>query len=218
MRHASLTSFVLGFLIAGLSAACSNASDTPPKAGTAKQASVQKANGQSSDRLKEDKGSDPKAKIAEDKSSDDANTDSDKVMPDDRTIDKATLGDSTTTSSVDQSNGTKSALKFSSESRDDNDAFIAIRVNGGAWTQQPWPDDGQTIEFPGVCVSNKTTTIEIKASHEHDAETMMGADLAVLSSTDSSARIGFEPTHCSGTGCQDDFIGTFSCSSGKLKI
>lgn len=224
MIHASTARLIVGLMTAAALTSCGS-QEQAPKAGTPKHANLQRNSDET--KASSDKTNAPTTKDEPVAATDDETTpdqaDSDEATKDETAKDDAadtadTKGGDSTKDTVDQANSKSSALTFTSEKRDDNDHFLAIRVNGGAWTQQPWPAKGQSVEFSGVCISNKTTTIEIKGLNQHNAETLIGPDLAVLSSTDNTARIGYEPTHCTGTGCQDDFLGTLSCSSGKLKI
>lgn len=115
---------------------------------------------------------------------------------------------------VDQANGSASDLKFTSTKRDDNDFFIAIKVGKKAWTQQMWPKEGESIEFPDACVG-KTTKIEVKVVHEDGQEFTTGSQLKVDGSG-SEVSVAFE--ELAGADTPDDLIGKLTCDKGKLSV
>ena len=204
MNFGTIVHLVLLYLILG-TAGCGTQSPAKPESRTKNRADLNSADSVLKDEVS---GDDDKEDKEEDEDEDDGIEDIEEEVSND---DDEDINDE----EADKDSGD---LVISAEETEHEDSKIAVRNEGGTWEEFTWPKSGSPITVKGVCRGSKAP-LEIRATSENgEAVTMPHPDLGILSQNKNNAKLGYEPTHCSGSKCQDDNIITLECTKGDLEF
>lgn len=182
----------------------------------AKQNTADPEREESTDRDIEMDDTDSDSKLKDDKNNEGSAADSDSEKPAPE-VDGTEVNDKK--AKVSNPNEKRTALAITSLRREDDDIVIQVKLPGGEWKSIPWPEQELNATVGDICAEGKDTEIEFQIEHPGEGTiTTAGPDIGMRKTGVNSVEIGYESRGgCSGTGCQDDNIVTFTCTSG-LKI